>query len=91
MRRCRTWATERTAQYTRFSYTDSKVSIQNIKRWAADPNLLNRDKHEDVLRDIAHRLAARTGHTRILKIMAHKGHPGNEAADRMAKMAATEP
>ena len=69
-------------------YTDSKVSIQNIKRWAADPNLLNRDKHEDVLRDIAHRLAARTGHTRILKIMAHKGHPGNEAADRIAKMAA---
>ena len=52
-------------------YTDSKVSIQNIQRWAADPNLLNKDKHEDILRDIAHRLAARTGHTRILKIMAH--------------------
>jgi ribonuclease HI/exonuclease III len=72
-------------------YTDSKVSIQNVKRWAADPNLLNRDKHEDILRDIAHRLATRTGHTRILKIMAHKGHPGNEAADRKAKQATEQP
>ena len=70
-------------------YTDSKVSIQNIQRWAADPTQLSGDKHEALLREVAHRLAHRKGNTRLLKIMAHKGHPGNEAADSKAKQAAT--
>ena len=70
-------------------YTDSKVSVQNIQRWAADPTQLEGDKHEVLLREVAHLMAHRSGGVRLLKIMAHKGHPGNEAADDKAKQAAS--
>ena len=69
-------------------YTDSKCSIQYIKKWMVNPDFFLHHKHGDILFSICSKLANRTGDTHIYKIPAHVGHPGNEAADAQAKKGA---
>jgi ribonuclease HI len=69
-------------------YTDSKCSIQYIKKWMVNPDSFLHHKHGDILLSICSKLASRTGDTHIYKIPAHVGHPGNEAADAQAKKGA---
>jgi ribonuclease HI len=74
-------------------FTDSQVSIQLINRTLRRP-----DKETGVHKDLLMRIAelilqrARNGHrVSILKVKAHTGITGNEAADQAAKTAAQHP
>jgi len=62
-------------------YTDSLVSIQKLISWITDPASLDRDKHQDVVRDIATMIAHRQGPYKLRKVPAHKDMKWNEVAD----------
>jgi ribonuclease HI len=73
-------------------YTDSMVALQNIRNWILRPSQQTDGKHSDVAHAICTLIVERRARvrTKILKVPAHVGVPGNEEADRLAKEAALE-
>lgn len=71
-------------------YTDSKVAIQKLAAWAANPETLVGDKHESLVAAMGGLIAGRPGRFALRKIKAHVGLQGNELADEAAKRAALE-
>ena len=72
-------------------FTDSQVSIHLIQRHAYAPRTLLECKHNHLLADITDALFSRASRglrTSILKVKAHSGVRGNEAADRGAARSA---
>ena len=73
-------------------YTDSMVALQKVRNWILRPSQQTDGKHSDVAHAICTLIVERRARvrTKILKVPAHVGVPGNEEADRLAKEAALE-
>ena len=69
--------------------TDSLTSIFLLQSMLHRPHPLQQNKHADILTQIIQALLVRETPLHIYKVRAHRGIAGNEAADAIAKQAAT--
>ena len=67
--------------------TDSLTALYLIHAYIRTPTLLRFHKHRWLVAAIAQNLLSRTAHVCLLKVKAHIGVCGNEAADRLAAQA----
>jgi ribonuclease HI len=70
--------------------TDSAASLYQIARYIRDPGSMQWHLHHPLLRDIAQEIVARCNAGKpvhLMKVSAHCGIVGNEAADELAKAA----
>ena len=71
--------------------TDSLTSSQLISAHMVRPTQLRFHKHRWLIAAIAQNLLSRVAPVRIMKVRAHVGISGNEAADRLAAQAHEDP
>ena len=72
---------------TAYILTDSLTSIQLLNKGMHNPEGLKSHKHRDLIIKIVQRLLSSPLDLRVVKVRAHSGIDGNEAADRLAQEA----